>query len=123
MLRRNGIFSRVLWILIPMVLALYYNQAANWHLHILQNGMVIEHAHPYHAEKIPGTPYQQHQHNGLEYLALAQISFLAILLLVAAALAALTPAKVLSLNLFSSSVFIEQYHSQGRQLRAPPSFA
>lgn len=121
MIIRKGIYRNILWILIPMVLALYYNQAANRHQHLLKNGMVVEHAHPYHSEKVPGTPYQNHHHTGFEYLDLAQINFLATLLVVAAALIVLVPMRILPASILPSSFFVEQNRGSGRQLRAPPA--
>lgn len=103
-----------------MVLALYYNQVANWHLHLLNNGFVVEHAHPYRQDKVPDTPYQQHQHTGFEYQILAQVSFLPSLLMVAAGFIALAPARTLSLTILPSPVYIEQYRNAGSQFRAPP---
>lgn len=118
---QKGIYRNILWILIPMVFALFYNQAANWHLHVLNNGLVVEHAHPYQEDQIPGTPYQQHQHSAFEYLALAQISNLVTLLVVVAALLALSPArKLLRANLPSPRYF-EQFQGSLSLLRAPPS--
>lgn len=62
---------------IPAVMMLYYNQKANWHFHILSNGMVVEHAHPFKKHHTPGTPFQSHHHTDLELSILAQLSNLA----------------------------------------------
>jgi hypothetical protein len=60
----------VSFILIFLIIALFYNNAVNWHFHKLPNGIIVEHAHPY--AKFPSSeyPYQQHQHSELEYLIL-----------------------------------------------------
>lgn len=60
-------------IVIPAIVLLYYNQSANWHYHITENGIVVEHAHPFSNSMIPGTPYQDHEHSDFEYLVLAQL--------------------------------------------------
>lgn len=67
---------RQLWIYvaIPAVMLLYYNQSANWHYHITEDGIVVEHAHPFANSMIPGTPFQDHEHSDFEYLVLAEIS-------------------------------------------------
>ncbi|MEE4177746.1 MAG: hypothetical protein V2I46_09570 [Bacteroides sp.] len=117
---RKGIHRNILWILIPMVLALYYNQAANWHLHVLNNGLVVEHAHPYQKDQIPGTPYQQHQHSAFEYFALAQKSNLVTLLVVVAALLFFFPVRPFLRAILPSPPYFKQFHGSLSLLRAPP---
>ncbi len=63
----------LIWISIPLLAFLYYNQAANWHYHVTSSGVVVEHAHPFTNSQIPGTPYQEHEHSDFEYLVLAQL--------------------------------------------------
>ncbi len=64
-----------IWILIalPAVLLLFHNQLANWHYHVTGQGVMVEHAHPFTNNMIPGTPFQNHQHTDFEYLVLAQL--------------------------------------------------
>jgi uncharacterized iron-regulated membrane protein len=77
----------ILLLSVPAVLLLFYNQAANWHYHILNDGTAIKHAHPYNSDAQGKTPFQNHQHSHLELLVLSQLSnilaVLVILLLVA----------------------------------------
>ncbi len=61
------------FIAIPAIMLLYFNQAANWHYHITEEGIVVQHAHPFSNNMIPGTPYQDHEHSDFEYLVLAQV--------------------------------------------------
>lgn len=53
------------------VLMFFYAQTAWWHWHLLPNGTLVGHAHPYQQEKANG-PFQQHQHgsNQLAFLSL-----------------------------------------------------
>ena len=60
-------------IVIPAVIFLYFNQAANWHYHITEDGFIVEHAHPFANNMIPGTPFQDHEHSDAEYLFLAEM--------------------------------------------------
>ncbi len=60
-------------IVIPAVMFLYYNRSANWHYHITENGIVVEHAHPFSNSLIPDTPFQDHEHSDSEYLFLAEM--------------------------------------------------
>ncbi len=64
----------ILLITLPVVLLLFFNQIAFRHYHILENGLVIEHSHPFNNKPIKGTPYQNHSHTDFEYSVLAQIS-------------------------------------------------
>ncbi len=60
-------------IALPAVMFLYFNQSANWHYHITKDGFIIEHAHPFSNNMIPGTPFQDHEHSDTEYLFLAEM--------------------------------------------------
>ena len=62
-----------IYVVIPAVMLLYFNQAANWHYHVTDEGIVVQHAHPFANSMIPGTPYQDHEHSDFEYLVLAQL--------------------------------------------------
>jgi hypothetical protein len=56
------------------VLLLFYNNSANWHLHQLPNGIVIEHSHPFTKTNNSDSPFQKHSHSKLEILILGLIS-------------------------------------------------
>ena len=59
------------FILIIFTLALFFNNAVNWHYHQLPNGIVIEHAHPYEKpSSSAGYPVENHHHSDIEYLIL-----------------------------------------------------
>jgi len=62
-----------IYIAIPAIMLLYYNQSANWHYHITEKGIVVEHAHPFTNNNIPDTPFQDHEHSDFQYLVLAQV--------------------------------------------------
>lgn len=61
------------YIAIPAIMLLYYNQSANWHYHITGEGIIVEHAHPFSNSLIPDTPFQDHEHSDFQYLVLAQL--------------------------------------------------
>lgn len=96
----------ILIITMPLVMWLFFNQVAFWHYHVLDNGIVVEHAHPFKNKPIPGTPYQSHQHSDFEYSLLAQISNMISLLLFA---------MVLGLFLHN----ISRYYREGYQSFIP----
>ena len=60
-------------IALPAVMFLYFNQSANWHYHVTEDGLIVEHAHPFSNSMIPGTPFQDHEHSDAEYLFLAEM--------------------------------------------------
>ncbi len=60
-------------IALPAIMFLYFNQSANWHYHITEDGFIVEHAHPFANNMIPGTPFQDHEHSDAEYLFLAEM--------------------------------------------------
>ncbi len=62
---------------------LFFNQLANWHYHILPNGVIVEHAHPFTNNQAPGTPYQNHNHTDFEYTILGLISSITGLIILA----------------------------------------
>ena len=120
--RTRKLKQLILIITMPLVMWLFFNQVAFWHYHVLENGIVVEHAHPFKNKPIPGTPYQSHQHSDFEYSLLAQISNMISLLLFA---------MVLGLFLQNiSSQFIKEYqsfipipgHYRIHRLRGPPVF-
>jgi cbb3-type cytochrome oxidase subunit 3 len=76
----------ILLLTLPLVMWLFFNQVANWHLHVLGNGIVVEHAHPFKNNPLPGSPFQKHHHTELEYSILSQISNITTVILVLIAL-------------------------------------
>lgn len=72
---------------IPIILLLFYNQAANWHLHQLPSGIVIEHSHPVPiSKKSSDSPYQKHTHSNWEMFLFAMVSAITSLLVIQAIL-------------------------------------
>lgn len=64
------------WLMLPAgfaVLLFFYAQAAWWHWHLLPNGTLVGHTHPFQAEQT-GTPFQQHHHNQNQHALLSQFS-------------------------------------------------
>ena len=61
------------FIALPAVIFLYFNQSANWHYHVTEDGFIVQHAHPFSNSMIPGTPFQDHEHSDAEYLFLAEM--------------------------------------------------
>ncbi|MFW5708251.1 MAG: hypothetical protein ACOC12_10035 [Bacteroidota bacterium] len=82
---KRKIKKLLLIIILPGVLWLYFSQGAFRHYHVLNNGIKIEHSHPFKKNTIPCVPGQSHQHTDLEYSVLSQLgiefTFLACMLL------------------------------------------
>jgi len=108
---------------LPAIMWLYYNQAANWHYHVLSNGMIVEHAHPFANKPKPGTPFQQHQHSDLEYSILAELSNALVLVVALMAIAALNMRPKPRHATLPAPVFVASPRLLNRPLRAPPLIA
>ena len=114
----KGFFSVLL---IFSTLALFWNNAVNWHYHQLPNGIVVEHAHPYNkSDSGADSPYQNHRHSDLEYLILDLVyntaSTIVLAVLLVEVMTELKPRKILLRPLpVISSVFYRL-----PLLRAPP---
>ena len=106
---------------LPAVMWLYFNQAAFWHFHILDNGIVVEHAHPFKNNPKPGTPYQSHHHSDFEYSILAQLSqilgIIMFLIIVGLFLQNQKPHNYP----FYKNLAISSCYAQGVRLRGPPA--
>ncbi len=53
----------ILVVLLWAICLVFYNQAANWHYHMLNNGMIIEHSHPYDKQNDSGASFPNHNHS------------------------------------------------------------
>ncbi len=69
------LFGKVLvgFVLIPATLVLFQNQFSNRHAHILFNGEIVEHSHPFEKPSSDGSP-ASHNHDLLELIFFAQLS-------------------------------------------------
>ena len=112
----------VLLITLPLVMWLFFNQVAFWHYHILENGVVVEHAHPFKNSTLPGTPYQKHQHSDFEYSLLAQISSIIGLLVFLLVLGLFINNNPVRLSIQPTARLIPTYFSVNR-LRGPPAIS
>ena len=79
----NRILEKILAIaLILLIFAITMNNALFVHNHVLPNGEVVQHAHPYSKSDNPGSPYKTHHHSSFEfYLLNNMFSFLWIITL------------------------------------------
>lgn len=123
MFRLKSIFKSLIWLVIPLVLALNFNQTSNWHYHVLDNGMVIEHSHPHKNSKTPGTPFQNHHHSDFEYQILAQLSVVFTLLAIFLILSFGIISANRFLKVFPIEFFRKEYWLANHPLRAPPLLA
>ena len=73
-MRKAGILYRIIFLFIAgLFLLTYVNQALFTHTHVLPDGTVVLHAHPYHKEKSHDKkiPVHSHSHTPAEYQALS----------------------------------------------------
>ncbi|MFO7617442.1 MAG: hypothetical protein R6V75_09340 [Bacteroidales bacterium] len=106
--------------MIPALFLIYYNSAANWHFHLLKNGTLIEHSHPYSKPSGPNQPFSNHNHSASDLLYLDMISQVLVLVLAAICLARL----VRQFNLIPLALnlpgIVTAGYSQLHNGRAPP---
>jgi len=109
------------FLLILFTLALFFNNAVNWHYHKLPNGILVEHAHPYGKHSsTSNSPFEKHHHSDFEYLILDLVYYSGLVILVA----------VLAIKIFNESKIPQQLpkpvpvirsvYSRLPLLRAPP---
>lgn len=115
----NGIRKFFILLALPTIIWLYHNQMVNWHFHTMENGAMVKHAHPYEPAKVPGTPFQSHGHNSLEYsfLSLVYHSFPFLALLLALGFVGSQAIKVF---FFSPRQVVASGHIRWPFLRGPP---
>jgi hypothetical protein len=113
----------ILLIAMPLVLWLFFNQAAYWHFHITGHGIIVEHAHPFKNNTQPGTPFQKHHHSDFEYSILAQLSHIASILVVLLVLGIMIKSRIIILNTFYRKDFSHSDYIFIQRLRGPPVYS
>ena len=78
----KNIIKRIIAIvLLIIVLAISINNSLFIHSHILPDGEVVQHAHPYNTSENPESPFKTHHHSGFEIFLLNNLfSFLWIII-------------------------------------------
>lgn len=123
MTRNKWQHKLAVWMVIPAMFLLFHNRVSNWHYHLLHNGMIVEHAHPFSNSREPGTPYQNHQHSDKEYQVLAQLyNALTWLVVLALAMGGLLMRHARKPIGMPALVFVTEPSLTSRTLRAPPLF-
>lgn len=107
-------------LVIPAMVLLFHNRVSNWHYHVLHNGIVVEHSHPFSDSKKDSTPFQNHQHSESEFLMLAELSNALTLLVVALVLAGMLLEKTTRQTTLPQLIFFSGQGSAANPLRAPP---
>lgn len=103
-----------------MVMFLFFNQVAFWHYHLLENGMVVEHSHPFKNNPNPGTPFQKHHHTDFEFTVLAQITNLASILVVFLFLELIINSSAAPVNNYYKTAIYRSSYLLTDRLRGPP---
>jgi hypothetical protein len=110
-------------LVIPAMVLLFHNRVSNWHYHVLYNGIVVEHSHPFSDSKKDGSPFQNHQHSDSEFLMLAELSNALTLLVVALMVAGLLLEKTTRQTTRPRIIFLSEQGSAANPLRAPPNIS
>jgi len=75
------LLKSLLLALLPAVMWLFFNANVNRHIHMLSNGYMITHAHPFKEIPSNSDPNKSHQHSRKELMLLSLISSIATTLL------------------------------------------
>jgi hypothetical protein len=118
--RRRKLKQLFVLLTLPLVMFLFFNQVAFWHYHVLENGMVVEHSHPFKNNPKPGTPFQKHHHTDFEFTVLAQISHLAGILVVFLVLGLIISSIAAPLNKYFKTAIYQSSCFLTDRLRGPP---
>jgi hypothetical protein len=108
---------------LSLLIWLNHNQMTNWHFHIMSNGTVVMHAHPYKSNTIPETPFQQHHHNNVEFLILSLIFNTIPLLVALLVFSFLSKFKISKLYLFPAAENRLRGFYRTLLLRGPPGYS
>jgi hypothetical protein len=117
---KNNIKKLSVLVILPCVVWLFHNQMTNWHYHVMTNGTVVMHAHPYKNSTIPETPFQKHHHNNVEFLLLSLIFNTIPLLVALLVYSFLSKCKIRELCLFSDARNRQRGFYRTLLLRGPP---
>jgi hypothetical protein len=112
-----------LLISLPFVMWMFFSHVAFWHFHILENGVVIEHSHPFKNNPKPGTPFQSHHHTDFEYTVLAQISQIAGILIFLLIIGFIYRDLLEKYRITAIHLRLPLSHLSLPNLRGPPKFA
>jgi hypothetical protein len=116
------LFSKFfLLVTLPVIMMLFYNQSVNWHYHLLKDGSVIKHAHPYSNEAQGATPFQKHQHTDTELIFFAQFSQISLIIIAALLAFGLIYFLDRSKIRLTKAEFLRPRFLAALSLRAPPS--
>jgi len=109
----------IILFIIPAVLLLFFNASDNKHKHLLANGQIIEHAHPFKSDN-SSTPFQNHKHTPFDLVFLSflsnSIGLIPILLVFSALFFQLNNEKII----FYAKRFVQKHYIEKYIGRAPP---
>ncbi len=107
--------------LIILTLALFFNNAVNWHYHQLPNGVIVEHAHPYgKSSSSSNSPFEKHHHSDFEYLILDLVYYSGLVIILAVLSLKIFRKPMVRHRILKPDPVIRSVYSRLPLLRAPP---
>ena len=107
-------------LLLFMLLIVMYNNIANQHYHLLPNGQMVVHAHPF-SKSESNEPQKQHTHTTSQLFVIAQINNLFTLLLILSFIFWFIQEKLKKKEILLDIELIVSFPKINYRLRAPPS--
>lgn len=113
---RNILLKAITFLTISVMALFIVNKAVFLHVHKLNDGTIIEHAHPYD-KSADSKPFKSHHHSNVEFLLLQNVEFLFLLVFSALALIIFVKKDNVYFKYLSKSQLVYTHLYQGR---APP---
>lgn len=107
--------------LVIAILAMFHNNIANRHFHVLPDGTVIEHAHPIkETPSVPAIPFEKHSHSDIEFLILDLLFYSGLAVVVAYLSVFINRQSAIPLQICIKEKFYPRRQYNLTLLRAPP---
>ena len=100
---------------------MFINSTVNKHSHLLLNGQVIEHAHPFNSEN-DAAPFKNHNHTNSELILLSLISNPICLILLLTPFLFFLPKVYKLKKTYYKEVLIQESYTKFPPNKAPPAF-
>jgi len=108
--------------LASIILLGIFNSVVNIHTHVLADGQIIVHSHPFNKDIPQNTPAQKHKHSKSEYTFLTFTNLSALLLLLFLGFVLKTRSFSLKIRFVETDTFVKTFFFYKNTLRGPPQF-
>jgi hypothetical protein len=122
-MHKNKLHKLTAMMVLMAISWLFFNSTINRHFHVLENGQIISHSHPFHHDKHNPLPFENHQHADSELFKYDQLSNMVFILLVVLAVFSIKVDVRIQKHIFIHNPLISNDLLDNVPGRSPPSFA